>query len=33
MVRLHQRFDEHEFEQTSGADDGQEGLVCYSPWD
>ena len=32
MVRWHQRRDGHEFEQTSGAGDGQGSLVCCSPW-
>ena len=26
-------LDGPEFEQASGGGDGQEGLVCYSPWD
>ena len=33
--RRHQRrrwLDEHEFEQTLGDSEGQEILVCYSPW-
>ena len=33
MVGWHHRLNEHEFEQTSGVADGQEGLVCCSPWD
>ena len=32
MVGWHYRLDGHEFEQALGAGDGQEGLVCYSPW-
>ena len=32
MVGWHHRLDGHEFEQALGAGDGQEGLVCYSPW-
>ena len=31
MVGWHHRLDVHEFEQTSGVGDGQEGLACYSP--
>ena len=26
------RLDGHEFEQASGVGDGQESLVCCSPW-
>ena len=32
MVGWHHRLDGHEFEQVLGAGDGQEGLVCCSPW-
>ena len=32
MVGWHHRLDGHEFEQTLGVDDGQGGLVCFSPW-
>ena len=32
MVGWHHRLDGHEFEQGSGADDGQASLVCCSPW-
>ena len=28
----HHRLDGHEFEQVSGAGDGQGGLACCSPW-
>ena len=33
MVGWHHQLDGHEFEQTSGVGDGQEGLACCSPWD
>ena len=26
------RFNGHEFEQALGIGDGQESLMCYSPW-
>ena len=32
MVGWHYRLDGHEFEQASGAGDGQGSLVCCSPW-
>ena len=32
MVEWHYRFDRHEFEQALGVGDGQESLVCCSPW-
>ena len=32
MVGWHHRLNGHEFEQASGVDDGQGGLMCYSPW-
>ena len=32
MVGWHHRRNGHEFEQASGVGDGQEGLVCCSPW-
>ena len=32
MVGWHHRFDRHEFEQTPGGGEGQESLVCCSPW-
>ena len=32
LVGWHYRFNEHEFEQTSGDSEGQGSLVCYSPW-
>ena len=32
MVRWHHRHYGHEFEQASGVGDGQESLVCCSPW-
>ena len=33
MVGWYHQLNGHEFEQTLGADDGQGGLVCCSPWD
>ena len=33
MVGQHHRLNGHEFEQTLGDGEGQEGLVCCSPWD
>ena len=32
MVGWHYRLDGHELEQAQGVDDGQENLVCCSPW-
>ena len=32
MVGWHHRLNGHEFEQTPGVGDGQEGLACCSPW-
>ena len=32
MVGWHYQLDENEFEQAPGAGDGQESVVCYSPW-
>ena len=32
MVRWHPQFDGFEFEQTTGAGEGQGNLACYSPW-
>ena len=32
MAGQHHRFNEHELGQTPGDDEGQGGLVCYSPW-
>ena len=32
MVGWHHRCDGHEFEQAPGVGDGQESLMCYSPW-
>ena len=32
MVGRHHRLDGDEFEQASGAGDGQGSLVCSSPW-
>ena len=31
MVGWHHQLNRHEFEQASGAVDGQGSLVCYSP--
>ena len=33
MVGWYHQLNGHEFEHTLGADDGQGGLVCCSPWD
>ena len=33
MVGRHHWLDGCEFEQAPGVDDGQESLVCCSPWD
>ena len=32
MAGWHQRLNEHEFEYSPGAGDGQGGLVCCRPW-
>ena len=32
MVGWHHRFNGHELGRTQGDDEGQGGLVCYSPW-
>ena len=32
MVGWHHLFDGHEFEQSPRVSDGQESLVCCSPW-
>ena len=32
MVGWHYQLNGHEFEQSPGVGDGQEGLVCYGPW-
>ena len=32
MVEWHHQFNGHEFEQTQGDGEGQENLVCCSPW-
>ena len=32
IVGWHHQLNGHEFEQASGADDGQGSLVCFSPW-
>ena len=32
MVGWHHQLYGHEFEQALGVDDGQESLVCCSPW-
>ena len=32
MVGWHHRLSGHEFEQALGDGDGQESLVCCSPW-
>ena len=32
MVGWHHQLDGHEFEQASGAGDGQGNLACCSPW-
>ena len=32
MVGWHHQFDGHEFEQALGVGDGQESLLCCSPW-
>ena len=33
MVGWHHQLDGHEFDQAPGAGEGQESLVCCSPWD
>ena len=32
MVRQHHQLNGREFEQTLGDSEGQESLVCFSPW-
>ena len=32
MVGWHHQLNGHEFEQPLGDNEGQESLVCYSPW-
>ena len=32
VVEWHHQLDGHAFEQTLGVGDGQESLVCCSPW-
>ena len=32
MVEWHHQLNGHEFEQTPEDGEGQESLVCYSPW-
>ena len=32
MVECHHRLSGHEFEKTLGDGEGQESLVCCSPW-
>ena len=32
MIRWHHQINGREFEQAPGVGDGQESLVCYSPW-
>ena len=32
IVGWHHQLDRHEFEQVPGVGDGQESLVCCSPW-
>ena len=32
MVGWHHRLNGHEFEETPGVDDGQEGLAGFCPW-
>ena len=32
MVGWHHRLSGHEFKQSQGASEGQESLVCCSPW-
>ena len=33
MVGWHHQLKGHEFEQTPGDSEGQESVVCFSPWD
>ena len=33
MVGWHHQLDGHKFEQAPGVGEGQESLVCCSPWD
>ena len=33
MVGCHHQLNGHEFEQTPGDSEGQESLMCCSPWD
>ena len=33
MVGWHHQLNEHQFEQALGVGDGQQNLVCYSPWE
>ena len=33
MIGWHHQLYRHEFEQTLGDGEGQEGLACCSPWD
>ena len=32
MIGWHHPLNEHEFEPTPGDTEGQESLVCFSPW-
>ena len=32
MVGCHHQLDGHEFKQAPGVGDGQQSLVCCSPW-
>ena len=32
MVRWHHQLNGHEFGQTPGVGDGQEGLACWGSW-
>ena len=32
MAGWHHRLNGHEFDQALGVGEGQESLVCYSPW-
>ena len=32
MVGWHHQLDEHEFEQAPGDSEGQDSLLCCSPW-